>query len=134
LGKSFVLVRSNKKGSTRSKRGQQSNRESSVNGEMPARHRIAGFNIEFRTVAPLKPQTNPPRPYHDPSNDVKRLCGVVIAIQNLALSRQGFIHHEWTRMRVVYSVCIFLGDPGFCAHCRDLAGKCRVSCFVIRVS
>jgi hypothetical protein len=53
--KAFVLFRSNKKGNTHSTRGQQSNRESSVNGETPARHRIAGLNFEFRTVAPLKP-------------------------------------------------------------------------------
>lgn len=78
--RALVLFRSNKKGNTHSTRGQQSNRESSVDGEMPARHRIAGLNFEFRTVAPLKPQTTPSRPYHDPSSDVKRLCGVVAPI------------------------------------------------------
>ena len=50
MGKGFGLFRWNNTGDIYSTRGQQSSRESGMNGETPARRRMAGLDdFEFRT-------------------------------------------------------------------------------------
>ena len=63
-----------------------------MNSETPERRWNIGLDsFEFRTPAALKPLTTPARAYHDPTIDVKRICEIVIAIQNLLLSRLGIM-------------------------------------------